>query len=85
MYENENYETEAMEAEIVPVDTEDSNSGLSTGVAVAIGAGLALAGTAVVKLVKKAIAKHKAKKELRMADQDELVEPTEEQVMEVTK
>ena len=83
-YEN-NYETEVMETEIVPVETEGGNSGLSTGAAVAIGAGLALAGTAIVKLVKKAIAKRKAKKELRLVDEEDLVEPTDEQVAEVTK
>lgn len=83
--ENEimNYEEEVMEPEIEATEIEESNSGLGTGVAMLIGAGLTLATTAVVKLVKTGIAKHKAKKELRLVDEHEFVEPTEEEINEV--
>lgn len=50
------------------VIVEDGNSGIGTGVAMAIGAGLAIAVGAGVKLVKKCIAKRKAKKELHRPD-----------------
>ena len=56
-------------------------SGVSTGVAMLIGAGLTLAVTAGVKLVKKGIAAYKAKKELRKPDKEICVEP--EDVAEV--
>lgn len=62
--ENEimNYEeTEIMEDEIVA----DGGSGMSTGVAMLIGAGIACAIGAGVKLVKKGIAAAKAKKEAK--------------------
>ena len=44
-------------------------TGIGTGVAMLIGAGLTFAVGAGVKLVKKAIAKHKANKELRKPDE----------------
>lgn len=83
--ENEimNYEDEVMDVAIEPVETEDS--GISTGAALAIGAGLAAAGIAVVKLVKKMVAKHKAKKELHLVDEDDFIEVTDEDIEEVTK
>ena len=83
--ENEimNYEDEAMDMDIETVETDCS--GISTGKAIAIGAGLAIVATAVVKLVKKAVAKHKAKKELHLVDEDDFVEVTDEQVEEVAK
>ena len=77
------YEDEVLDNEIEVVEMEAEKPGISTGVAIAIGAGLTLAVTAGIKLVKKAIAKHKAKKELRLVDADEFVEPTEEQIVEV--
>ena len=85
--ENEvmNYEETVMEPEVDMVETEDVKSGVSTGTAMLIGAGVAFAATAVVKLVKKAWAKHKANKELRRVDDDEPIEVTDEQVMEVVK
>lgn len=46
----------------------DGGSSIGTGVAMLIGAGLACAIGASIKLAKKAIAAHRAKKELRMAD-----------------
>lgn len=83
--ENEimNYEDEVMDIEVEPIETE--GSGVSTGVAIAIGAGLAVAATAIVKLVKKAVAKHKAKKELHLVEEGEIIEPTEEEIVEVAK
>lgn len=83
--ENEimNYEEEVMDSEVEVVETE--GSGISTGAAVLIGAGLAGAAYAVVKLVQNLVAKHKAKKEVRRPDEDELIEPTDAQIMEVTK
>lgn len=85
--ENEimNYENEVMDTEIDAVEMETERSGMSTGVAMLIGAGLTLATTAVVKLVKKGIAKHKANKELRKPAEGEVVEVTDEEIMEVTK
>lgn len=84
--ENEvmNYADEAMETEFDVVETETGKSGIGTGLAMLIGAGLTLATTAIVKLGKKAWAKHKAKKELRLVGEDEFVEPTDEQIEEVT-
>ena len=67
--ENEimNYEeTEIMEDEIVT----DGGSGMSTGVAMLIGAGIACAIGAGVKLVKKGVAAIKAKKEAKANDHD---------------
>lgn len=75
-----NYEEEVLETEVV--ETEGS-SGISTGVAIAIGAGLTLAATAVVKLVKKGIAKYKANKELKKPAEGEEIEPTDEQLVDV--
>ena len=78
--ENEimNYEEEILDT---TVETEEK-SGMSTGVAMLIGAGLAFAGTAIVKLVKKGIDAVKAKKELRKPDGDVLVD--DEDLVEVT-
>lgn len=61
-----NYENiEVIDAELV-----DEKPGLGTGVAMLIGAGLTLAVGAGVKLVKKCIAAHKAKKALQEAEVD---------------
>lgn len=78
-----NYEDEVLDNEVEVIEMEAENSGISTGAAIAIGAGLTLAITAGIKLVKKAIAKHKAKKELRLVSENDFVEPTEEQIVEV--
>ena len=57
--------------EIVDAEVIDSEkTGLGTGVAMLIGAGLTLAVGAGVKLVKKCIAAHKAKKALQEIDTD---------------
>ena len=85
--ENEimNAETEVMEPEFEATEMENENSGVGTGVAMLIGAGLTLATTAVVKLGKKLWTNHKAKKELRQPEEGEVVEPTDEQIEEITK
>lgn len=84
--ENEimNYE-DVMDTEIDAVEMEAEESGIGTGMAMLIGAGLTLATTAIVRLGKNLYAKHKAKKELRQPEEGEVVEPTEEQIVEVTQ
>lgn len=84
--ENEvmNYEEE-MIPEVETYEMESEGSGLSTGVAMLIGAGLTAASVAAVKLGKNLYAKFKAKKELRLFDEDDAVEVTDEDVMSVTK
>ena len=83
--ENEimNYENEVMEDEIEVVETE--GSGMSTGMAMLIGGGLALAATAVVNFAKKAWTNHKAKKELHQPAEGDIIEVTNEQVVEVAE
>lgn len=66
---NEEMTTELAEVEDFETNTEEENSGLSTLAAMAIGAGVTAAAFGVVNLVKKGIAKLKAKKE-----QSEVVE-----------
>ena len=88
MYENEN---EIMEEEVMEtnectdiVEMNESSGTIGTGMAIAIGAGLATAVFAGVKLVKKLVANHKAKKELRKVDEHDFVEVTDEMIEEVT-
>ncbi len=85
--ENEimNYENEVMENEVDICEMESEESGIGTGLAMLIGAGITAAGVAVVGLGKKLWANHKAKKELRLVDKDDFVEVTDERVEEVTK
>ena len=83
--ENEimNYE-DVMDTEIDVTEMVTEDSGIGTGMAMLIGAGLTLATTAIVRLGKKAYAAYKAKKELRQPEEGEIVEVTEEQIEEVT-
>lgn len=85
--ENENmmYEDEIMINEVENDEVETDNSGMSAGVAVLIGAGLAAAGVAVVTLGKKAYAKFKARKEFRKPDDDDCIEVTDEDLMDVVE
>lgn len=53
----------------------EEKTGIGTGAAMLIGAGLTLAVSGAVKLVKKGIAAYKAKKELHKPDGDVQVEP----------
>lgn len=74
--ENEimNYEEEVMDTEIDYDEVETERSGMSAGVAVLIGAGLTAAGIAAVKLGKKALAKIRARKEVKETEDDDVVE-----------
>ena len=85
--ENEimNYETEVMENEVEIYEMEPETSGISTGLAMLIGAGITVAGYAAVRLAKKLIAKHKAKKELRLVGEDDFVEVTEDDISDIVK
>ena len=85
--ENEimNYENEVMENEVDIYEMESEKSGIGTGLAMLIGAGITAAGVAAVGLGKKFIAKRKAKKELRLVDEEDFVEVTDEQVESITK
>lgn len=67
-----NYEDIAVMDEAIVAE---EKSGMSTGVAMLIGAGLTLAVGAGVKLAKKGIAYFKAKKEFRQPDGDVTIEP----------
>lgn len=77
--ENEvmNYD-EAMETEVENDIVETEDSGMSTGVAMLIGAGLTAASVAAVKLGKKVIAKFKARKENQEAVEEDFEEVTDE-------
>ena len=85
--ENEimNYENDVMENEVDVYEAESEGSGISTGLAMLIGAGITAAGVAAVGLGKKLWAKRKANKELRLVDEDDFVEVTDEQIENVTK
>ena len=79
--ENEimNYEeVEVIEDEVVA----DEKSGMGTGKALLIGAGVAIAAGAIVKSAKNLWAKYKAKKELRKPDTE--IEITDEEIAEIT-
>lgn len=80
-----NYED--MNPEVETVEDDSENSGLGTGAAMLIGAGLTIAVTAAVKFGKKAYAKFKAKKEAKetAADDHDFVIPTDEDITRVTK
>ena len=72
-----NYE----DIEIVDDIVVDEKPGIGTGAAMLIGAGLAFAVNAGVKLVKKGIAAYKAKKELHKPDR--VIEVDPDKVVEV--
>lgn len=76
--ENEmNYVEETMEPEVEIEEVETEESRMGTGVAMLIGAGLAFASSAIVKLGKKAYETYKAKKETKETEEIE-AEETEE-------
>lgn len=66
-----NYE----EIEVMDDVMEEEGTGIGTGVAMLIGAGLTFAAGAAVKLGKKLYANYKAKKELHLAEKEIIVEP----------
>lgn len=80
-----NFENEVMENDYEVCETETERSGIGTGVAMLIGAGIAAAGVAAVGVGKKVWAKIKAKKELKLVGEDEFVEVTDEQVKRIAK
>lgn len=77
--ENEvmNYD-EAMETEVENDVVETEDSGMSTGVAMLIGAGLTAASVAAVKLGKKIIARFKARKEDQETVEEDFEDVTDE-------
>jgi hypothetical protein len=83
--ENEimNYEDEVMEVEFADVD--DEKEGMSTGLAVLIGAGITAATVAAVALGKKVWSTIKARRELRKPAEGEIVEVTDADIEDVTK
>lgn len=85
--ENEimNYAEEVMEPEFEVVDAVSGKSGIGAGMTMLIAVGLTVATGAIVTLGKKAWDKHKAKKALHLVDENDNVEPTEEEIMAVTK
>lgn len=72
--ENEimDYEEEVMDPEVEIDETETERSGMGTGAAMLLGAGLTIATGAVIKLGKKLYAACKAKKEQRKAHEEDL-------------
>ena len=77
--ENENmvYEAEVMDLVPVEEETQESNASLSTGIAMLIGGALTAGVMFGVKQVKKAVAKHKAKKAEKNAEVAEECEDEE--------
>lgn len=70
-------ETMEMDPEVETFETDAEESEMGTGVAMLIGAGLAFATTAIVKLGKKAYATYKTKKGLRKSTEEETEDETE--------
>ena len=74
-------EEETMEPEVESFETETEETGMATGVAMLIGAGLAFATTAIAKFGKKAITAYKAKRAAKEVDEtveDEAPEDSDE-------
>ena len=78
-------EEEVMDTEMDTIDMEPEDTGMSTGVAMLIGAGITLAIGAAVKLGKKGIDYIKAKKALRKPEEGSEVEVTDDDIEKVTK
>ena len=76
---------EVMDTEVDTVEAEPEETGMGTGVAMLIGAGLTIAVGAAVKVGKKVYAKYKAKKALRKPDDDNVVEVSDEDIENITK
>lgn len=79
--ENEimNYDETAIEEVENNDEVEEvQNSGMSTGVAMLIGAGLTIAAGGLIKLGKKLVGKYKAKKEAQKAEVEEDYEVVDE-------
>ena len=80
-----NTEDEVMDTEIATTEVEPEETGMGTGVAMLIGAGLTLAVGAAVKFGKKGIDYVKAKKALRKPEEGFEVEVTDEDIKKVAK
>lgn len=78
-------EEEVMDTEMDTIDMEPEDTGMSTGVAMLIGAGITLTIGAAVKLGKKGIDYIKAKKALRKPEEGSEVEVTDDDIEKVTK
>ena len=76
---------EVMDTNTDTIDMESEDTGMSTGVAILIGAGITLAVGAAVKLGKKGIDYIKAKKALRKPEEGFEVEVTDEDIKKVAK
>ena len=74
-----NNEVEFEEIENEETTAAEGESGLSTGLAMLIGGGLALAGAAGIKKLKKVIANRKAKKAAEKAEAEESKKETTEE------
>ena len=78
-------EEEVMDTEMDTIDMEPEDTGMSTGVAMLIGAGITLAVGAAVKFGKKGVDYIKAKKALRKPAEGSEVEVTDDDIEKVTK
>ena len=76
---------EVMDTNMDHIDMEPEDTGMSTGVAILIGAGITLAVGAAVKLGKKGINYIKAKKALRKPEEGSEIEVTDDDIKKVTK
>ena len=76
---------EVMDTNMDTIDMESEDTGMSTGVAILIGAGITLAVGAAVKLGKKGIRYIKAKKALRKPEEGSEIEVTDDDIKKVTK
>lgn len=86
MDEITNYEEEEVMEPEETTEVESEETGMSTGVAMLIGAGLTVAAAAAVKLGKKLVAKFRAKKALKdTTDDRDFVIPSDEEIEDVTK
>lgn len=79
-----NYEEEVMVPETEEIEVGESKSGLSGMLFMAGGALLTAGGIWLGKQIKKGVKKYKDKKALHKPAEGEVVEPTEEQIMEAT-
>lgn len=86
-YENNmmNEEMVNEEIEVNPANEAEPNSGMGTVITLAIGAGLAVATGAAVKLGKKLWGKYKSHKELRKPELVEPIEPTDAEIAEIVE
>lgn len=76
--ENEIMNNDEIMEEVEATEVETESSGMGTGMAMLIGAGLAFASTAVVKLGKKAVAAYKTKKALKKSTESDDAEVIDE-------